>query len=102
MPDFSNRPSSIPELAERAFGNLWDASKDLRHWLLVAERARDSGKEYTTKGDLENAFVQFARAAHLILDKIPQHKEYSARLNTQQKESLTLVCYYPVLAIYNC
>lgn len=86
-----SRPSSIPELANRAFTNLWDPSKDFKHWLRAAERCRNTGKDYIIMGDLENAFVEYARAATLILDKMPTHSEYMTRLNPQQRESLTLV-----------
>ena len=87
-----SRPSSINELVERAFTNLWDPTKDFKHWLRVAERSRNTGREYADMGDLENAFVEYAKAATLILDKMPSHGEYSKRLNSAQKESLSLVC----------
>lgn len=42
-------------------------------------------------GDLENAFVEYAKAATLILDRMPTHREYMTRLNPQQRDSLTAV-----------
>ena len=95
------RPSSINELVERAFTNLWDPTKDFKHWLRVAERSRNTGREYAAMGDLENAFVEYAKAATLILDKMPSHGEYAKRLNPTQKESLTLVCFLFFIFFFN-
>ena len=85
------RPSSAEELAQRALINIWDPNKDFKHWLRVAERCRNTGKDYVMMGDLENAFVEYVRAASLILDKMPLHKDYMTRLSAQQRESLTAV-----------
>jgi len=71
----SKRPASIAELAERAQDNLWDENKDLKHYLRVAGDYRRDGKEFVRTGDLENAFVQFSRAATLVLEKLPQHRD---------------------------
>ncbi|EJD01861.1 uncharacterized protein FOMMEDRAFT_20646, partial [Fomitiporia mediterranea MF3/22] len=83
------RPASIQELAQRAEIN-WDASKDFKFWLKVAERARHAGQDHDLHGDLENAFVEYARAATLILDKIPTHRDYHTRLDQIQRDTLIM------------
>ena len=90
----SKRPASIAELAERALDNLWDENKDLKHYLRVAEKYRREGKEFVRTGDLENAFVQFARAATLVLEKLPLHRDYYTVLKPAQRHDLGLVGVY--------
>ena len=84
------RPASIVELAQRA-EIIWDPVKDFKFWLKFAERARHAGQAYDLQGDLENAFVEYAKAATLILDKIPTHKDYHTRLDSTQRETLISV-----------
>jgi len=89
----SKRPATIAELVERVRDNLWDENKDLNHYLQVAGEHRRDGKEFVRTGDLENAFVQFARAATLVL-KLPQHRDYYTVLNPAQRHNLALVRVY--------
>ena len=95
-PNFSKsgpakRPSSITELAEQALVNLWDETKDFKYYLRVAEKYRKDGKEFARKGDLEGAFIQLARAATLVLEKLPNHRDYNEMLNSNQRHNLALV-----------
>lgn len=95
-PNFSKsgpakRPSSITELAERALVDLWDETKDFKYYLRVAEKYRKDGKEFARKGDLEGAFIQLARAATLVLEKLPNHRDYNDMLNSNQRHNLALV-----------
>lgn len=84
------RPASIQELAQRA-EIIWDPAKDFKFWLKYAERARHAGQSSDLEGDLENAFVEYAKAATLILDKIPTHRDYHTRLDATQRETLISV-----------
>ena len=84
------RPASIQELAQKA-EIIWDPAKDFKFWLKFAERARHAGQNYDLQGDLENAFVEYAKAATLILDKIPTHKDYHTRLDSTQRDTLITV-----------
>lgn len=85
-------PASIQELAERAEQlNVWETTRDFKQWLKAAERARHAGQSHDQSKDLENAFVEYARAATLILDKIPTHKEYYTRLDGVQRDTLLTV-----------
>ncbi|KAF5325163.1 hypothetical protein D9619_010076 [Psilocybe cf. subviscida] len=84
------RPASIAELAERAMQNLYDESKDFKYYLRVAEKYRKEGKEFSKRGDLEAAFVELARAATLVLEKLPLHRDYQTMLNPSQRQNLAL------------
>ena len=98
------RPASIAELTERALDNLWDENKDLKHYLRVAEKCRHDGKEFVRTGDLENAFIQFTRATTLVLEKLPQHRDYYSLLKPPQRQNLRLVRDYQLsgLGVFGC
>lgn len=87
------RPSSIAELADKALDNAYDEGKDLKYYLRIAERYRKEGKEVAKQGDLETAFVLLAKAATLVLEKLPNHRDYQTLLNPSQRNNLTLVCF---------
>ena len=87
----SRRPASIGELAERALDNLWDDRKELKFYLRQAEQYRKDGKTFAAHGDHENAFVSFARAATLVLDKLPTHRDYRTMLSDKHRHNLGLV-----------
>ena len=87
----SRRPATISELAERA--NIpWDESRGFKYHLKLAEKLRREGKEYARLGDMENAFVELAKAATLVLERLPEHPDYNAKLNANQRHNLGLVC----------
>jgi hypothetical protein len=83
---------------------LWDENKNLKHHLRVAEKCHRDGKKFMRTGDLENAFVQFARAASLVLEKLTQHRDYYTLLNTAQRQKLGLVRVYQLsgLGVFEC
>ena len=85
------RPATIAELADKSREDLWDPNKHLKHWLRTAELARKSGKQYAENGDYERSFVQLARAATIILEKMPTHKDYHTLLTANQRSNLVLV-----------
>jgi STAM-binding protein len=85
------RPATIAELADKAREEVWDPNKHLKHWLRTAELSRKYGKQYAENGDYERAFVQLARAATIILEKMPTHRDYHTLLNAQQRHNLSLV-----------
>ncbi|THH09006.1 hypothetical protein EW145_g2317 [Phellinidium pouzarii] len=90
VPNTSSRPpASIQQLAQLA-EVPWDPSNDFKYWLKVAEKARHRGQDYDLRNDLENAFVEYAKAATLILDKIPTHRDYQTRLDSTQRETLVM------------
>ncbi|KAG0695040.1 hypothetical protein DFH29DRAFT_985061 [Suillus ampliporus] len=86
----SRRPSTIAELSERALSNLWDPSKGLKQWLKKADGFRKAGRAYTEAGELEEAFMEYAKSATIILEKLPMHKEYYTLLSPTQRHNLGL------------
>jgi hypothetical protein len=85
------RPPRISELSERALDNIYDENKPLKHYLKAAERYRRDAWDYNSKGDLENAFIYFARVATLALEYLPTHREYYTLLTQTQRSNLILV-----------
>jgi STAM-binding protein len=88
--DMGRRPASISELAERA-NITWDESKGFKYHLRSAGKCRREGKEYVRSGDMENGFVELAKAATLVLERLPEHPDYIAMLNPNQRHNLGLV-----------
>ncbi|KAJ3000434.1 hypothetical protein NUW54_g6783 [Trametes sanguinea] len=68
-----NRPATISELATAASADLWDPSKGLKHWLRTAEKARRTGDSLVQIRDYEGAFMEYAKAATIVLEKLPTH-----------------------------
>lgn len=86
-----HRPATIAELAAKAQENLWDPNKPLKHWLRAAEKSRRTAEAYVESGDYERGFIEFARAATIVLEKLPYHREYSTLLNPDQRQNLGMV-----------
>ena len=92
-----SRPHSIGELAERAKQILGEDPKPFKAWLRIAENARRDAKSFQEQGDLESAFVEYAKAATIVLEKIPAHPDYRVLLSTTQRHNMGLVSYfYPI------
>ena len=89
----SRRPATISELAERA-NRPWDESKGFKYHLKLAEKYLREGKEHARVGDVENAFVELAKAATLIFEGLPEHPDYHTKLNATQRHNLGLVCHF--------
>ncbi|KAH9974434.1 hypothetical protein BGW80DRAFT_1304054 [Lactifluus volemus] len=85
-----SRPHSIVELAERARLSLGDDPRPFKSWLRIAENARREAKGLQDQGDLESAFVEFARAATIVLEKIPAHPDYRVLLTPTQRHNMGL------------
>ena len=94
--DPNRRPATISELAERANNIPWDKNKGFQYHLKLAEKYRREGKEYARLGDLENAFVELAKAATLVLERLPEYPDYNEKLNPNQRHNLALVCSFLV------
>jgi STAM-binding protein len=92
------RPHSIAELAEMAKQSLGDDARPFKTWLRIAETARRDAKGFQEQGDLESAFIEFARAATIVLEKIPSHPEYRVLLSQTQRHNMGLVSYLNQLA----
>ncbi|KZT71427.1 hypothetical protein DAEQUDRAFT_130553 [Daedalea quercina L-15889] len=84
------RPPTIAELVERAQDPPWDPTKSLRHWLRTAEKARKDGNRHAEHQNHGSAFVEYARAALIIFEKLPTHQEYPTLLRVDQRQNLEL------------
>ena len=85
------RPATIAELAAQAQENLWDPAKGLKHWLRTAEKARRNAEQLVQARDYEGAFIEYAKAATIVLEKLPTHSEYTTLLSVDQRQNLGLV-----------
>jgi hypothetical protein len=88
----ASRPHSLAELAETAKQSLGD-DRPFKTWLRIAEIARRDAKSFQEQGDLEASFIEFARAATIVLEKIPSHPDYRVLLTTTQRHNMGLVSY---------
>ncbi|KAJ7082145.1 hypothetical protein C8R44DRAFT_905049, partial [Mycena epipterygia] len=104
------RPATISELESfaQADPDTVGPGLDLQYYLRRAEEHQRAGKELTSgagKGstatnprgswdagtDMEQAFVEYARARNLILETIPAHHDYATILQREQRADLTAV-----------
>ncbi|KAI0356862.1 hypothetical protein OH77DRAFT_175344 [Trametes cingulata] len=85
------RPATIAELAAQAQQNLWNPNLGLKHWLRTAEKARRTAESLIQAHDYEGAFVEYAKAATIVLEKLPTHREYQTLLNADQRNNLGMV-----------
>ncbi|KAG8798831.1 hypothetical protein FRC17_007308, partial [Serendipita sp. 399] len=81
------RPHSISELAHFAKDDSPPTSRGIKDWLRVADALRKQGQQASAEGDIQAAFLYFARSATYILEKIPRHPNYED-LNPVQKSNL--------------
>ena len=99
------RPYSVTELAERAKQSL-DSSigpiKPFNVWLRIAENAYRDAKSLHELGDLELAFVEYAKAATILLQKIPSHPDYWVLLGRTQRHNMGVVSYLCSLCLHYC
>ncbi|KAJ7082156.1 hypothetical protein C8R44DRAFT_720545 [Mycena epipterygia] len=88
----ATRPATISELAAAAQADA-DAggTRELKHYLRRADTHRRTGQALDAGTDLERAFIEFARAATLILETIPGHRDYATTLKGEQRANLTAV-----------
>ncbi|KAF9254780.1 Mov34-domain-containing protein [Marasmius fiardii PR-910] len=84
------RPSSIAELAQKARNNHLRENQNLKYYLKHAESNRREAFKYVQAGDLESAFISFARTASLILEMLPSHPDYRTGLDETQRANLNM------------
>ena len=99
-PSSPYRPHTINELAKMALDNIYDEKKDLEHYLRMAEKYRKDGMQFVADGDLENAFMAYARAATLVLERLPYHREYQTLLTPTQRHNMSLVRNYLLICAF--
>jgi len=91
QPQATSRPHSIAELAEMAKDSLGEDNFPFKTWLRIAENARRDAKSHQEQGDFESAFVDYAKAATIALERIPAHPDYKVLLNPTQRHNMILV-----------
>lgn len=78
--------------------SLGDEARPFKIWLRIAELSRRDAKSFQEQGDLESSFIEFARAATIVLEKIPGHPDYTVLLSPTQRHNMHLVSYLNPLA----
>lgn len=95
----TSRPHSIGELAGRVKRFLGEDSRPFNAWLRLAETARVNAKDFQEQGDFESAFVEFAKAASIVLEKIPEKRDYRVVFNQTQRHTLGLVSHFYLIGL---
>jgi hypothetical protein len=90
----ASRPYSTAELADRARQSLGDEIRSFKTWVQISEDALREAKNFCEQGDLNLAFVKYAIAATIVLEKLPAHPDYMVLLNSRQRRNISLVSYY--------
>jgi STAM-binding protein len=96
----TSRPLSYSEFIERMelqWQSLKDDSRPLKSWLRLAESIRRDAESFDKQADLESAFVEYAKAATILIEKIPTHPDYRV-LSTTQRHDMGLVSYFHPMA----
>ncbi|CAE6535940.1 unnamed protein product [Rhizoctonia solani] len=83
----SRRPFSIAELAARSRPTGYDPSKSLKDLLRIATADRKAGDNARANGDIEAAFIHYAKASTLMLEELPGHPKF-IELTPAQKEAV--------------
>ncbi|KAJ7330951.1 hypothetical protein DFH08DRAFT_708598 [Mycena albidolilacea] len=83
-------PATISELVTTAAETAAPPGRDLRHYIRVAGSHRRTGAA-SVGLEMERAFIEYARAATLIVETIPTHRDYQGGLSTEQKRNLKAV-----------
>ena len=88
---FKPRDRSLSTILER-----WRTS--LLGRLRMAGSARRDAKSFQEQGDFESAFIDFTRAAMIVLQRIPSHPDYRD-LTLTQRNAMGLVSCLHLLAL---
>ena len=86
----TNRPRSFEEIEELSKPTAYDPERSFKDQLRAIDTLRDQSIYHRKKGDLENAFIFMARAAGVVVEKLPFHSQYDI-LSDQQKIDLAAV-----------
>ncbi|KAG6839558.1 hypothetical protein C0991_001534, partial [Blastosporella zonata] len=89
-PPLPLRPPTITFLAARALADYWDPAKELKHYLRMAERLRRDAETFLDEDPpkYDEAFILYARAATLVMERLPEHRDYEKTLNKDQRANL--------------
>ncbi|CAE7130661.1 unnamed protein product [Rhizoctonia solani] len=81
----SRRPFSIAELAARSRPTGYDATKSLKDLLRIANSECNAGDNARSTGDVEFAFIHYAKASTLMLEELPGHPKFVELTPAQQE-----------------
>lgn len=83
--------SDFIERTEHQWQSLKDDSRPLKSWLRLVESICRDAAEFDYQVDLESAFVEYAKAATILLEKIPEHPDYWVLLSTKHRHDMGMV-----------
>jgi hypothetical protein len=86
--------SKLIERTKHHCQSLGNDPKPLKGWHRLAESIHREAKSFHKLGDIDSAFVEYAKAATIVLEKIPVHPDYRVLLSTTQRDNMGLVCYF--------
>jgi hypothetical protein len=92
----SRRPATVAELEwlarmETPWVGVQDPQKSIKDWLRLGGDLRKHAGRSTDRGEIEDAFIHYTRAAIITLNTIPAHCDYVNVLTEQQRLNLSLV-----------
>ena len=90
IPPSTERARSINELKDLAKPSAYDPSRSFKDQLRAVKLLRDKSDQYRQDGDYESTYIYIARAATLIIAKLPVHPQYDI-LSAKQKTDLAAV-----------
>ncbi|KAK7442038.1 hypothetical protein VKT23_016315 [Stygiomarasmius scandens] len=84
----SERPATVAELVQSAENHNWDENGSLKYFLRIADRSRRAGGAAVEALDMETAFIMFRRTAMIVIERLPEHREYYTSLTNVQRHHL--------------
>ncbi|KAG6841817.1 hypothetical protein C0991_006701 [Blastosporella zonata] len=83
------RPQTIASLTAVALADFWGPVKEFKSCLRIAELLRKNARKYVDdlEQDYDAAFILYTRAATLVMEKLPEHRDYKI-LTEKQKGNL--------------
>ncbi|GHJ85342.1 hypothetical protein NliqN6_1744 [Naganishia liquefaciens] len=83
-------PAAIEELAREAERGIhWNTRYPLKVWLNSVNALRDRALEYEKAGKNDVAYVLMARAATIIIQRLPTHPDFEGAYSKQDRIKLT-------------
>lgn len=96
------RPHTVEELEERVKQALYDDARSLKTWFLIGKNASRGAKTFYKQGELELDYEEYAKAATIVLEKIPAHPDYRVFLSNVQRHNMRMVSYFSPLGPHTC
>ncbi|KAI0061314.1 hypothetical protein BV25DRAFT_1826794 [Artomyces pyxidatus] len=81
-------PFVITVFEDRARTQIGRRDQPIKHWLRFAEAARRAGHHAMESGFFGEAFVEYAKAAIIVVEVLPQHRDFDVLLTARQQANL--------------